>query len=1377
MRISVLCTNLCRSLWVLGLLSGLLLMGCRTERTPRERGAAATVPVVTPLTAVQPVPTYTPTPLAPLEVTSSLYAADDGAGVPPVVYLAAHEIHHLLNACLVPNAYGEYFWRREWVPIEYPYTDQPGGLLDAGTGTIPMPWLTPQVFGPSWEFHPFVLARKALGDRLSPLWVGLYVNDPALAGPVQDRVCDERLKFHDAWAGHRNHSRGRSVRWLGHITVPAREPVVQLHIRSDAGLRVFLGGELLVDAIDDARPWEWSGQHVLTPGIHILRLEYVERRGPVQVDLDWAYGSGERIRQGQTARPVGLRTGPGDHYPVLTTLAPKTNLWLENWAPKAGSQYWLGTGGVPAWWRTWWQGQPGWVAVDGVAITRELDAAAFLAEWEEQTRTAPRAPPTDLCQRSIPAQYLILKTLTRGWHDSLSCTQVTARDLASLDRLTGVLDYSTHAPQAGDLADLANLAEVQIQVGARPLPRAFLPPGTYRRVRLLASDPRILAQDGWATGVQVGRLLLRSGDWLAQEEEPVLRAYLREGILQALYSPALLQGMGIRHLHLNLPEAASLPAELLAQRKDLQELQLRFRVPYEDRYLQVAHPLYLSSDLSVEPLPSSLLQEAPNLEILHLDVPQRRLPTALLTGLPQLKVLRLHSDLLQALLLDWTALDQLEVLELFDTNTTPDNKLTPAQWTGEEPLDEPLSIPADWLEPLPDLRILRFNSKRVRLVPPDLLARSPHLKVVELGGSNLMGLVNLCLNGLPQLRRLHLNWSAPLVTHGNTAWRKDSYESKLLEPIPDHPCQTWTELRALAYLHRNRDFQSAARDAPEVVWPSQSARQWERVTHRAEVGDVLRLQYAVALPSAVLSDPGLHPTVLHLSDPELAALPDTFPGSVDQLRTLRLHLPGVTVLPDTFLAHAHLLRTVRLDLPRVTALPDTFLAHLPTLGIATPRRYPKNLDDIWLYWQYPERRFEPSLTLSLHTPQLTALPEHLLHGAGVNLEYLGRYPGDEDRPGAGPSFTYLELALDEPLALSAVRLTQAAGLTHLALETAQLTALPDTFLAQATGLTHLTLEASQLTALPDTFLAQATGLTHLTLEASQLTALPDTFLAQATGLTHLTLEASQLTALPDTFLAQATGLTHLILEASQLTALPDTFLAQATGLTHLILEAPQLTALPDTFLAQATGLTHLILEAPQLTALPDTFLTHNMQLQSLRLLNVHALRHLPTAFLAHMPDLLEVHLTDAVTLESLPAGFLTRSPYLMELILEARLRDLPADFLDHAPWLDQLVLRVEDATTWPWPSLPTLSVCGETRECITFPYSMPLAALNRFCTWDEETLQLHQRSRCIGIYYSLFYHMPSEHRLYNALYGPWHMACHRDPVSRLLQCGPQHISS
>ncbi len=1376
MRSSVICTSLCRSLWVLGLLSGLLLMGCRTERTPRERGAEADVSVATPLLAVQPVPTYTPTPLAPLEVASSLYAADDG--VPPVVYLAAHEIHHLLNTCLAPNAYGEYFWRREWVPEEYPYTDEPGGWYDAENETIRMPWLYAEDSG--GDIHPFYEVRKALGDRLSPLWVGLYVNDPALAGPVQDRVCDERLVFHDAWEGRRNHSQGRSVRWLGHITVPAREPVVQLHIRAGAGLRVFLGGELLADAIQEDAAWTWSGQQVVTPGVHILRLEYVERTGPVPVEVAWAYGSGERLRQGQTTRSVALRTGPGDHYPRLAEMEPETVLWLESWVPEADSQYWLGAAGVPAWWRTWWQGQPVWVAAEGVAITGEMDAAAFLADWEEQTHTAPRAPPTDLCQRSIPAQYLILKTLTGGWHDSLSCTQVTVRDLASLDRLPGVLDYGTHAPQAGDLDGLGALREVQIRVGAQPLPSGFLPPGRYRRLRLLATDPRVLAEEGWARGVQVARLQLQSADWPAAEETQIFQAFLAEGVQQALYSPALLQGMAIQRLHLNMPAAVSLPARLLSQRQDLQELQVRFRVPYEADYLRVAHPVAIEPDVDAEPLPAPWLAEAPNLRILHLDVPQGRLPADLLSGLTRLQVLRLRSDLAEALHLDWTALGQLEILELLDTNITPTFLFTQAQRSGAEPLAEPLLLPPDWLGRLPELRILRVNSKRVRQVPPDLLVRAPKLEVVELGGSNWLGLVNLCVAGLPHLRQLHLNWSAPLVAHGNTAWYQDAYRPELLTmlqdaavvqaqqrlgPIPYQPCQTWAELGALQYLHRNRDFQAAARDAPEVVWPSQSARQWEQVTHRAEVGDVLRLQYAVALPSTVLSDPGLRPTVLHLSDPELAALPNTFPGAVDQLRTLRLHLPGVTGLPDTFLAHAHLLRTVWLDLPGLTALPETFLAHLPTLGIATAGRYPNN-HNVWLYWMFPERRFKPSLTLSLHTPRLTALPTHLLHGPGVNLEFQGRYPGDEDRPGAVSSFTYLELALDEPLPLSALRLTQAAGLTHLALETSQLTALPDTFLAQATGLTHLTLEASHLTALPDGFLAEAPSLTHVTLEAPQLTALPDGFLAEAPLLTHLTLEAPQLTALPDTFLAQATGLTHLTLGASQLTALPDGFLAEAPLLTHLTLEAPQLTALPDGFLAEAPLLTHVTLELPEVRALPDSFLMGHTQLRSLRLLHVRALQHLPARFLAGLPALLEVHLTDAFALTTVPPEFLARSPRLREVILEAHLQTLPPEFLAHALWLDQLVLRVMEA-----PSLLGLArrFCEDNQECstFTFSYSMPLWPLGRLCTWDEEKM-LNPVGRCTDIYRILRFVPPFNDSFF---IESWGMVCRYVPYGRL-HCGP-----
>lgn len=97
----------------------------------------------------------------------------------------------MLNAYMQLNAYGEYFWRREWVTEEYPYTEYPGGVYNAEVDTVSTPWLEHGTI--DGEFHPFAIARKALGDRLSPLWVGLYVNDPALAGPVQDRVCDEQL--------------------------------------------------------------------------------------------------------------------------------------------------------------------------------------------------------------------------------------------------------------------------------------------------------------------------------------------------------------------------------------------------------------------------------------------------------------------------------------------------------------------------------------------------------------------------------------------------------------------------------------------------------------------------------------------------------------------------------------------------------------------------------------------------------------------------------------------------------------------------------------------------------------------------------------------------------------------------------------------------------------------------------------------------------------------------------------------------------------------------------------------------------------------------------------------------------------------------------
>ena len=1373
MGISIRCSLRLCILSALCLWTGLWLTSCRVERVSRALPAAELSPVSASPGALQPMPTFTPPSPAPAEVVPSLYAGDVEAVVPPVVYLAAHEIHHLLNACLAPDPYGKYFWRREWVPEEYPYTEEPGGVYDAENDIIPMPWLEPLAFG--GEFHPFGEARKALGDRLSPLWVGLYVNDPGLAGPIQDLVCGERMTFHDAWAGSSNNSQGRSVRWLGHITVPVREPVVHLHLRAEAGLRVFLGGELVVDAIEESTSWEWSDQQILTPGTHILRLEYVERTGPVQVELAWGYGSEEHLRSGQTTRSVALRTGPGNHYPVLTTLTPATPLWLEGWVPMERSQYWLGAAGVPAWWRTWGQGQPGWVASEAVAITGELDTTTFLSHWEARTHLTPQADPTSLCQRSVPAQYLILKTLTRGWYDRLSCAQVSAAQLASLDRLAGVLDYGTHFPQAGDLEGLSALTEMQIGVGAWPLPPAFLPPGSYQRIRLLATQPQVLAQDGWAAGVEVMHLLIRGGDWPELDYSQIVGEYIREGILQKVLRPELFRGMRIRHLNLNLPPAALLPANLLMQLQDLQQLQLRFRIPFESHYIRVGHPFKISVRLGGEPFPAQFLQELANLEVLHLEVPNWQLPATLLTGLTHLKVLHLRSDLQQALQLDKTALSQLEVLELVDTNVTPDYLQGPHEESGE-----PLSVPALWLQDLPFLRDLRINSKRIHYVPPNWLTHTPHLEVVELGGSNWAGLSHLCLGGVPKIRHLHLNWSAPLVAHANKAWGLDRYDASLLEPIPDQPCQTWAELAHLQYFHRNRDFQAAARDAPTVFWPSRPERRWEQVTHRDEVESTIRLRYDAALPAAIFSNSALRPTVVHFADPRLAALPKTFLEEAPQLRSLHLHLPELTALPKTFLEEAPQLRSLHLHLPELTALPKTFLEHNPTLGIAGAPRYSRAFG-LWHYWMYPERRLYPALTLSLYSPNLTELPDHLLNGPGVNLESRKGYPGAAFSQSDRPRYTYVELALDSDLPAHVVQLTDAPGLTHLTLELPHLTALPEEFLVQASSLTHLTLALPQLTALPEEFLAHASSLTHLTLALPQLTALPEELLAQASSLTHLTLELPQLAALPEEFLVQASSLTHLTLELPQLTALPEEFLVQASSLTHLTLELPQLTALPEEFLVQASSLTHLTLELPQLTALPEEFLAGSHGINSVRLLKVHALRHLPAAFLADLPALLEVHITDAFVLSDLPPTFLAGSPLLMELILEARLQGLPPGFLADNRWLDQVVLQAEVSVGEP--ALSPALACSGTHECEAFTNSMQLAPLNRLCSWKEQVMR-DKKGRCIDLYYSLASYLPCPNRspncrqpLEDALYGPWHMTCLYDAPKRHLQCGPLNLTA
>ena len=71
-----------RILGALGLVLCLLLTGCRAERARRTLSDAALSPVAPPTSVLQPVPTYTPTPVplaAEREALAALYEATGGS--------------------------------------------------------------------------------------------------------------------------------------------------------------------------------------------------------------------------------------------------------------------------------------------------------------------------------------------------------------------------------------------------------------------------------------------------------------------------------------------------------------------------------------------------------------------------------------------------------------------------------------------------------------------------------------------------------------------------------------------------------------------------------------------------------------------------------------------------------------------------------------------------------------------------------------------------------------------------------------------------------------------------------------------------------------------------------------------------------------------------------------------------------------------------------------------------------------------------------------------------------------------------------------------------------------------------------------------------
>jgi hypothetical protein len=82
-----------------------------------------------------------------------------------------------------------------------------------------------------------------------------------------------------------------SVRWTGQIESPVGEAVT-FHVASDDGVRLWIGGQLVVDNWTDHAPTENSGTITLVAGQkYAVQMDYYENGGGAVARLLWSSSS------------------------------------------------------------------------------------------------------------------------------------------------------------------------------------------------------------------------------------------------------------------------------------------------------------------------------------------------------------------------------------------------------------------------------------------------------------------------------------------------------------------------------------------------------------------------------------------------------------------------------------------------------------------------------------------------------------------------------------------------------------------------------------------------------------------------------------------------------------------------------------------------------------------------------------------------------------------------------------------------------------------------------------------------------------------------------------------------------------------------------
>jgi len=178
-------------------------------------------------------------------------------------------------------------------------------------------------------------------------YMAQYFNNMNLGGAPAVTRCESWPIDHD-WSGGRPvdgiGDNNFSVRWTGRAYIA--DGTYRFIARADDGVRVWVGGQLIIDAWRDQSPTEYVRELRVSSGTYDLRIEYFENGGGAVAQFRWERGATPPSCQGTSVNVMDAVTGYTDSGGRSFCFRGDGGRWVSIRAVAASGGAYPGPGGL-----------------------------------------------------------------------------------------------------------------------------------------------------------------------------------------------------------------------------------------------------------------------------------------------------------------------------------------------------------------------------------------------------------------------------------------------------------------------------------------------------------------------------------------------------------------------------------------------------------------------------------------------------------------------------------------------------------------------------------------------------------------------------------------------------------------------------------------------------------------------------------------------------------------------------------------------------------------------------------------------------------------------------------------------------------------------